>query len=628
MIAANQLSLHFGGRTLYDNISFTIHPNDKIGLVGRNGCGKSTLLSLLAGKENSSISYPSEIKIGYLKQYFTLDEDQTALDIAKSAFEEFNQLERSFVDMQKQLERTDMAEDAYMKLLEDFADVNDRLSLFSNVNPDQEASAVLLGLGFTEKDFEKQAKVFSGGWKMRLELARLLLQKNDVLFLDEPTNHLDINSIIWLERFLQTYDGAVVLVSHDISFLDAITNRTIEISGGQIYDYKFAYSKYIEQRLMEIEQQKRAQKNQTKEIAHTKELINKFRAKKNKAAFAQTLIRKLDKTELIEVDDIDETALNIRFQPVPHSGKVVVKAEHVSKSYGDKQVLHDVNLEIMKGEKVGLLGKNGIGKSTFLKMLVKEQSGEGELDLGHNVQYGYFAQNAGDMLDKGLTVFETIDNAALGDLRKAVRGMLGSFLFGRDDIDKKVSVLSGGEKSRLAFCKMLLDPINLLILDEPTHHLDMASKGVLKEALEEFDGTLLLVSHDRDFLSGLCDKVFELHENGMTEYLGGIDEFLNKQQADSIRDYANTLSDKKSSSVTGNSKEKVNHKEEKKLKNRFQKVETTISELEEEIQKKEAEMAEETNSDKLVKLSEKIGGLKGELEKAMVEWEELAEKVG
>ncbi|MCK6649550.1 MAG: ATP-binding cassette domain-containing protein, partial [Bacteroidia bacterium] len=497
MISVNSVTVSFGGYDLFDNVSFLVNPKDRIGLAGKNGAGKSTMLKLLAGLQNPTkgeISKPNDFKIGYLPQDMIHQQGKTVFEETATAFQEMQKLEDRLVVINHELEtRTDYESDSYMKIIDELTEITHRLDVIGANNRDEEIEKILKGLGFERTDFNRPTAEFSGGWRMRIELAKILLQKPDILLLDEPTNHLDIESIQWLEEFMETYSGSVMLISHDKQFLDTVTNRTIEISNNKIYDYKTNYSRYLVLRQERREQQENAAKNQQKIINQTEVLIDKYRAKASKAAFAQSLIKKLDRMEIVEVDESDNATMFFKFPPPAHSGKIVLTVEHAGKKYGEKQIFSDANFILTKGEKIALVGRNGEGKSTMIKMIAKQIDFDGNVTLGHSVMMGYFAQDQAEKLDKTKTVFQTIDELAVGDIRKQVRTLLGSFLFGGDDIDKKVSVLSGGERGRLALCKLLLEPYNFLVLDEPTNHLDIRSKEILKKAIQDYEGTVILV---------------------------------------------------------------------------------------------------------------------------------------
>ncbi len=595
MFAVNQLSVYFGERVLFDAVSFFVSDKDKIGLTGKNGAGKSTMLKIIAGINNPTkgdINIPKDTVVGYLPQEMVHNEGNTILVEASLAFEEINVLERKIEECTKQLgERTDYESDEYMQIIEDLNHHNDRLTMLGGVTKEEQVERVLKGLGFVDADMDRTMSEFSGGWKMRVELAKILLQSPDILLLDEPTNHLDLESIAWLESFLVNHSGSILLISHDRAFLDNITNRTIEISNGKVYDYKFSYSKYIVHRQGEVEIQLQAYKNQQKMIAETEILINKFRAKKNKAAFAQSLIKKLDKLDRIVVDQMDTSGINISFPPAPRSGKLAVELHDLEKYYDEKHIFSDIELMLPAGEKIALVGKNGAGKTTLLKILAENEPHNGEFKIGHNISIGYFAQNQADTLDTSKTVFETIDDEAVGDIRKKVRGILGGFLFGGEDIEKRVSVLSGGEKTRLALCKLLLTPHNLLILDEPTNHLDLKSKEVLKNALIKYDGTMIVVSHDRDFLSGLTQTIYEVQKTGLKQFIGDIYDFLKEKQANSIALFEKTEKTKSEKKQNASSN-KRSYIEEKEYKKSVRKLEKKISRCEKEIEKLEERVGE------------------------------------
>ena len=540
MLNVHNLTVSFMGSDLFSGITFKLNKGDRIGLIGKNGAGKSTLLKVLSKDIESSagtMAFDKDIQIGFLRQDIDFVQGRTILEEAYQAFEEIKEIELKLEAINEQLAtRTDYESEIYSQLIIDLTDLTERYELLGGYNYKGDTEKILQGLGFQREDFDKLTDTFSGGWRMRIELAKLLLQNNDILLLDEPTNHLDIESIIWLENFLKSYAGAIVLVSHDKMFLDNVTNRTIEISLGQIYDYKKPYSQFLLLRGEIKEKQLQAQKNQEKEIKQKQLLINKFKAKASKASMAQSLMKQLDKVELIEVDQDDNAAMNVRFAISKEPGKVVVEADKISKSYGDNHVLENVDLLIERNSKIAFVGQNGQGKSTLAKMMVGEIPFEGHLKLGHNVEIGYFAQNQSEHLPPEKTVLEIMEDAATDGNRIRVRDMLGAFLFGGDAVDKKAKVLSGGERNRLALCKLLLSPFNVLIMDEPTNHLDIASKNVLKEALKQFNGTLILVSHDRDFLQGLTSTVFGFKDKVIKEYLGDIEYFLEQHQMENLRE--------------------------------------------------------------------------------------------
>lgn len=534
MLIVESLKVEFGGKTLFDNINFIINAKDRIALVGKNGAGKSTMLKILAGVNKSyqgSVSGPEGMTIGYLPQVMQVSDERTVREEASLAFSQIYDLEALIEDMNRQLEtRTDYESDDYSKLLDDFTHAHERLANIEDTNFDGEVEKTLMGLGFKRDDLDRPTSEFSGGWRMRIELAKLLLRKPDIMLLDEPTNHLDIESIGWLEDFITTQANAVVLISHDRAFIDAVTTRTIELTLGKIYDYKVNFSKYVELREERRQQQIHAWEAQQKQIQEIEEFIERFRAQAAKATLVQSRVRQLEKMERVVIDEEDRSSIRIKFQPATRSGNYPLTVDMVTKKYDDYLVFEHANLMIERGEKIALAGKNGEGKSTFVKCVMGETPYEGTMMLGHNISIGYFAQNQADLLDEDLTVFETIDRVAEGDIRTQIRSILGAFMFNRDDSDKKVKVLSGGERTRLAMIKLLLEPVNLLILDEPTNHLDLKTKEVLKNALLDYDGTVILVSHDRDFLDGLVTKVFEFSDKKVREHIGGIKEFLAKKR--------------------------------------------------------------------------------------------------
>tara|TARA_B110000116_G_scaffold115855_1_gene100566 strand:- start:2754 stop:4691 length:1938 start_codon:yes stop_codon:yes gene_type:complete len=602
MISVNNLSLYFGGQDVFKDISFMVNKGDKIGLVGKNGAGKSTLLNLLAKElkpNNGNISIPNGLIVGYLTQDLDFEDGRTVIEEAQVAFDYLNQIKERLEYVDKQInERTDYETNSYLELITEFHDLDERYRMEGGNDIQSEMSQVLNGLGFTQYDYNRQTTEFSGGWRMRIELAKILLQKPDILLLDEPTNHLDIESIIWLENWLKKYTGAIVLVSHDRFFLDSISNRTIEIAFSKINDYKARYTKYLELRKDRIEKQIQAKKNQDKFITETKILINKFRAKKNKAAFAQTLITKLDRLEIIHVEKEDIGRIQFRFPPAPHSGKLSLVINEASKRYDDLQVLSKINLEIVKGDKLAFVGKNGEGKSTLAKMIVGEIDYGGSIQLGHQIKMGYYAQNQADFLDEDITVLETIENAVTEQTSSNVRTILGSFLFSNDDVTKKIKVLSGGERARVALCKLLLEPYNLLVMDEPTNHLDITSKDLLKKALLNFDGSLIVVSHDREFLQGLTQKVYEFKNQNIKEYIGDINAFLSEKEMSNFKQLESSQKDQKIVDKDKNKEQKSyhdkkNHKSNiKKLRNRINKLEKEITTLSTSLKEKDEALSD------------------------------------
>jgi len=635
MLNVHNLTVSFMGSDLFSGITFKLNKGDRIGLIGKNGAGKSTLLKVLSKDIESSagtMAFDKDIQIGFLRQDIDFVQGRTILEEAYQAFEEIKEIELKLDAINEQLAtRTDYESEIYSQLIIDLTDLTERYELLGGYNYKGDTEKILQGLGFQREDFDKLTDTFSGGWRMRIELAKLLLQNNDILLLDEPTNHLDIESIIWLENFLKSYAGAIVLVSHDKMFLDNVTNRTIEISLGQIYDYKKPYSQFLLLRGEIKEKQLQAQKNQEKEIKQKQLLINKFKAKASKASMAQSLMKQLDKVELIEVDQDDNAAMNVRFAISKEPGKVVVEAEKISKSYGDNHVLENVDLLIERNSKIAFVGQNGQGKSTLAKMMVGEIPFEGYLKLGHNVEIGYFAQNQSEHLPPEKTVLEIMEDAATDGNRMRVRDMLGSFLFGGDAVDKKAKVLSGGERNRLALCKLLLSPFNVLIMDEPTNHLDIASKNVLKEALKQFNGTLILVSHDRDFLQGLTSTVFGFKDKVIKEYLGDIEYFLEQHKMENLREAEKRTVVKTKKDTSKDEAHQLSRDQEKelrKLKNKRSKVETQISDLETEITKIDLAMAE--NYDEVSSqpnFFENYKAKKAQLESLMSDWELLEEEV-
>lgn len=631
MLNIHNLSISFQGEYLFEDITFKLSPGDRVGLIGKNGAGKSTMLRILAKEQDSDtgqIAADKNLKIGFLKQDIDFDFGKTVLDESYEALKEIKDCEAKLEEINTQLgERTDYESESYHQLMVDLNEIQHQYEILGGYNYQGDTEKILQGLGFKREDFNKLTDTFSGGWRMRIELAKLLLQNNDLLLLDEPTNHLDIESIIWLENFLKTYPGAVVIVSHDKMFLDNVTNRTIEISLGRIYDYSKPYSKFLELRKEIKEQQLAAQKNQEKQIQQTEKLIEKFRAKASKATMAQSLIKKLDKIDRIEVDEDDNSVMTLNFPVSITPGKVVVEVENVSKNYGNLQVLNHVNLTVPRDIKTAFVGQNGQGKSTLAKIIVGELKHEGKVTLGHNVQIGYFAQNQAEYLDGNKTVLDTMIDAANETNRSKVRDILGSFLFRGEEVEKYVKVLSGGERNRLALAKLLLQPLNVLIMDEPTNHLDIKSKNVLKEALKKFEGTLVLVSHDRDFLQGLTDSIYEFKDQNIKEYLGDIDFYLEQRNIENLREA------EKRTVVTEQPKEsnKQSYEDQKKIKslnNKLSNIEAKINQLEKDIKADDTKL--ETDYDKTAsdpKFFDDYQAKKKSLESLMNDWESVQEEL-
>lgn len=636
MFAAENLTVDFTGTPLFEDISFLINPKEKIALVGKNGAGKSTLLKIFAGLQQPShgrVVIPKNATIGYLPQHLLVKDEKTVLEDVKSAFSKLLDTQAILDKLNNELaSRTDYDSQEYNDIIEAVAMYNERLSIMGAHNMMGEIEKTLLGLGFLRTDFDRNTSEFSGGWRMRIELAKILLSHPDILLLDEPTNHLDIESIQWLEQFLASSSSALLLVSHDKAFLDAVTSRTIEISLGRIYDYKANYSKYLELRAEQREQQLRAFENQQKMIADTEDFIERFRYKATKAVQVQSRIKQLEKLQRIEVDEEDNSALRLKFPPAPHSGVLPVDIEALTKKYDSLLVLDNIDMQISRGEKVAFVGKNGEGKSTLVKCIMNEVEYSGKLKLGHGVKIGYFAQNQASLLDENLTVFETVDYAAVGDIRTKIRDILGAFMFGGAASDKKVKVLSGGERSRLAMIKLLLEPANLLILDEPTNHLDMRSKDVLKEAIRAFDGTVILVSHDRDFLDGLVNKVYEFANHKVKLHLGGIKEFLEEKKIDNLKEIERraVTTECKSPDNTP-SENKLAYEARKELSKKIKKIERSIADTEKEIEQLEnlladieAKFAEGNSSESLVM---EYNSKKHLLDQKMYEWEIQNEEI-
>ena len=598
MISVQNLSVEFSAKSLFDNVSYVINRRDRIALVGKNGAGKSTMLKIIAGLQkptSGQVAVPQDTTIGYLPQQMKLSDTRTVIEEVREAFSHIDLMTLKLDRMNAELaDRTDYESPDYQRLIDDIADLSERLAMEQSENAEAEMEKTLIGLGFTRDDFTRHTSEFSGGWRMRIELAKLLLRRPDVLLLDEPTNHLDIESIQWLEQFLATKANAVMLVSHDRAFIDNVTNRTIEISCGKIYDYSVNYSKFVELRKERIAQQMRAYQNQQKEIADTEAFIERFRYKATKAVQVQSRMKQLAKIERIEVDEVDNSRLNLRFPPAPRSGDYPVIADNVGKTYGEHLVFDHATFTIKRGEKVAFVGKNGEGKSTLVKCIMNEIPFTGTLKIGHNVKIGYFAQNQAQLLDEDITVFDTIDRVATGDIRTRIRDILGAFMFGGEASDKKVKVLSGGEKTRLAMIRLLLEPVNLLILDEPTNHLDMATKDILKQAIRDFTGTVIVVSHDREFLDGLVEKVYEFGGGRVRECLGGIYEFLEKKKLESLRELERTKPSVPDSPRESAAKppQKINYAEQREREKMVKRAAKKVQDAENEITRLESEVAD------------------------------------
>ena len=647
MISIDNLKVEFGVKPLFDNVSFVINDKDRIALVGKNGAGKSTMLKIICGLQkptSGNVAIPNDTTIGYLPQVMNLQDDTTVREETQKAFADISHMKERVDRLNAELaERTDYESESYMELVQKFTAEHERYMMMGAENYEAEIERTLTGLGFVRSDFDRPTSEFSGGWRMRIELAKILLRRPDVLLLDEPTNHLDIESIQWLERFLQQSAKAVVLVSHDRAFINNVTNRTLEITCGHVTDYKVKYDEYVTLRAERREQQIRAYENQQKEIADIKDFIERFRYKPTKAVQVQSRIKQLEKIVPIEIDEIDNSALHLKFPPCLRSGDYPVICEDVEKKYGDHTVFSEVNLTIKRGEKVAFVGKNGEGKSTLVKCIMDEIPFTGNLKVGHNVQIGYFAQNQAQMLDGELTVFETIDNVARGEVRLKINDILGAFMFGGEASDKKVKVLSGGQRSRLAMIRLLLEPVNMLILDEPTNHLDMPSKDVLKEAIKAFDGTAIVVSHDREFLDGLVTKVYEFGGGKVTEHLGGIYDYLRAHNATSIDEHLGTLAQQTSqpnntdktalAADDAASSSKASYAERKELQKKIRKAERAVSESEDKISKMETRLKEldtllcDPDHASDMTLINEYTETKNALDKEEEKWAELSEEL-
>lgn len=633
MISIQNLSVEFNSTALFSGVNFVINKRDKIALVGKNGAGKSTMLKIIAGLQESTggvVAAQKDITIGYLPQQMILTDERSVVEEVRTVFGKLDEMKASLARMNTELaERTDYESESYAELIDRISNLSDLVQMEESENGEAELEKTLLGLGFVRSDFDRNTSEFSGGWRMRIELAKLLLMRPDVLLLDEPTNHLDIESIQWLETFLKQKANVVVLVSHDRAFIDNVTNRTLEISCGKVYDYQVNYSKYVVLHQERIEQQMRAYENQQKQIQQTERFIERFRYKATKSVQVQSRIKQLEKIEEIEVDEVDNSRLNLKFPPAPRSGDYPVICEGVAKKYGDHTVFSNVDLTIKRGEKVAFVGKNGEGKSTLVKCIMNEIPYDGNLKIGHNVKIGYFAQNQASLLDGEITVFDTIDQVAVGDIRTKIRDILGAFMFGGEASDKKVKVLSGGEKTRLAMIRLLLEPVNLLILDEPTNHLDMKTKDVLKQAIADFDGTVIVVSHDRDFLDGLVEKVYEFGGGKVREHLGGIYDFLQHKQMESLRELEKSVPSKTDNDQIQEpavSSGKQSYAEKKEFEKQIRKAERLVKDAEAKVSQLEAEL--KVVEDKLAAgatdndLFERHGEVSKSLDAAMSEWED------
>ena len=635
MVSLSQVTVSFGGFNLFNDVSFLVAPKERVGLVGKNGAGKSTLLKLIIGQISPSsgeVSVPRDLALGYLPQQMEVSNSRSVFDEAMTAFSDTLKLAKDIEKITKEIEqRTDYESDGYATLINSLAEKSERFSLLGGESLDAKVEVTLSGLGFKRTDFTRPTSEFSGGWRMRIELAKLLLQEPNILLLDEPTNHLDIESIQWFEDYLKSYPGALILISHDRAFLDNVTDRTIELSLGKAYDYRVPYTKYVELRNERREQQLATYKNQQKQIEETKDFIERFRYKATKANQVQSRIKQLEKLDIIEVDDEDNSALNIRFPEAPRAGDLVVKVNNVSKSYGSNTVFSDANFDIIRGEKVAFVGRNGEGKTTLSKIIIGDLDYQGELKIGHNVSIGYFAQNQDELMNPNDTVLDTIDRVAVGEIRTKIRDILGAFLFRGEDVDKKISVLSGGERNRLAMVKLMLQPYNLLVLDEPTNHLDIRSKDILKKALANFKGTVIVVSHDREFLSGLVSKVYEFRDGSVKEHIGGIYDFLNKRKLENLKELETQKererTEKSDAGNTDRKQEWLNRKEQEKIvrkvTSQIEKVEASISSLETQIAEKDTILCNPSNACINDDFFAEYEGLKAKLNKTMHKWEQL-----